>query len=205
VQALEADLARVDGVWLRWPRLLLAAAALGASPVTAGAVPRLRLHTAGPAIPVVALVPLYPGAGPGGYPAGTVTDEIFQGLVMIDTLRVVSRSVTGRLKHDQLPMSEIAKRLGASAALDGSVSVDRDTYEVKLRLFSAGNDFPSWATTFQVSTASLASLRRDAAVSVARAIHASVSPALLTRLTPPSIPSTPPHHPHALAPYFHTP
>ena len=167
-----------------WPLLLAAVLTLA---VVAG-VQQLWSRWSRPAntTPLVVLMPLDAGLGVEPYMADAIGDEIYQGLAMVDTMRVISQESAAKAKRDELTMSQIADRLGASAVAAGSVSKQGDQFEVKLRVFLAGADSPAWAETFPASSATLVSLRRTATLSIARAMKVEVPTRILTRLERPA-------------------
>jgi eukaryotic-like serine/threonine-protein kinase len=171
-----------------WPLVL----AVGLTLAVAAGVQQMWRSPAGPSSPFprIALLPLDAGLGVDPSLADAVSDEIYQGLAMVDTLRITSPVSAAKAKREQLSMPQVAARLEASAVISGTVSRTGEQLEVKLRLFGAGSDSPRWAQTLQVSRASLGSLRRDGALSIGRAINVSVSPRILTLLNRPVSAST---------------
>jgi eukaryotic-like serine/threonine-protein kinase len=162
-----------------WPLLAVAALTLA---VVAGV--QQLWPSAKPASPhpVVALLPLDPGLGVSGPVAAAVTDEIYQGLATLDTVRVISSFSAARAKREQSSMSKIAGVLQVSAVIDGTVSEANGQFEVNLRVFEAGTDAPMSAQTLHVTTTGFGSLKRDAALSIANAIKVAVSPRILAQL-----------------------
>jgi tetratricopeptide (TPR) repeat protein len=184
-----------------WPLLLAAVLTLAVVAGVQQAWSRLR----GPAhsTPLVVLMPLDAGPGVEPHMAFAIGDEIYQGLAMVDTLRVISQESAAKAKRDQLTMAQIADRLGAAAVAAGSVSRQGDQFEVKLRVFLAGADSPAWAETLPASSATFASLRRAASLSIARAMKVDVSTRILTRLERPAAASAQAYESYALGRYLH--
>ena len=152
--------------------------------------------------PLVVLMPLDAGLGAEPHIADAISDEIYQGLALVDTLRVISRESAANAKRDRLSMAQVADRLGASAVASGSVSKQGDQFEVKLRVFLAGSDSPAWAETFMGSSTSLTSLRRATALSIARAMQINVPTRILTRLDRPAAASAEAYESYALGRYL---
>jgi eukaryotic-like serine/threonine-protein kinase len=169
-----------------WPLLVAA----GLTLVVGAGVQQLWSIWRQPILPRVALLPLDAGLGVDGPLADAISDEIYHGLAMVDTLKVVSQPSSAKAKREQLGMPEAAKRLQAAAVISGTVAGVGEQLEVKLRLFEGDSDSPRWAQTLQVSRAGLGSLRRDGALSIARAIEADVSPRILALLNRPLSAST---------------
>lgn len=167
-----------------WPLV----AAAGLTLAVAAGVQQLWSPTGRPTSqhPHIALLPLDAGLGVSDPLAAAITDEIYQALAMVDTLRVISSFSATTAKREQSTMPQVAKVLQASAVIDGTVSEANGQFEVKLRVFDAGSDIPRWAGTVTGSRASLGSLRRDGAMSIARALNINVSPRVLTLLSRPA-------------------
>jgi tetratricopeptide (TPR) repeat protein len=136
--------------------------------------------------PRVVLLPLEAGLGVEEHLANAITDEIYQGLAMVDTLRVIPQSSARRAQQTNLSIAGLTSQLQASAVLNGTVSDAGGEFEVRLRLFEGGRDAPSWAGTFRASKAGLGSLRRDTALAIAGKLNANVSPHVLTLLSRPA-------------------
>ena len=182
-----------------WPLLLAAGVTLAAG------VGVQQMWTAGgpPEFPRVAFLPLEAGLGVDGPLADAISDEIYQGLAMLDTLRVISQPSSAKAKREQLSMPDVANRLQAEAVISGTVAGAGEQLEVKLRLFGAGSDSPRWAQTLQVSRAGLGSLGRDGALSIARAIDVDVSPRILALLNRPPSASTQAYDAYARGRFLH--
>jgi serine/threonine-protein kinase len=186
-----------------WPLIKLTTAAVVSLAVLVGLQQAWsRWRAPAPATPLVVLMPLDAGLGAEPHIADAISDEIYQGLAMVDTLRVISRESAASAKRDQLSMAQIADRLGASAVATGSVSRVGDQFEVKLRVFLAGADSPAWAETLSASSTTLASLRRAASLSIARAMQVNVPTRILTRLDRPAAASAEAYDAYALGRYL---
>ena len=184
-----------------WPLLLVAGLTLA---VVAG-VQQLwsRLPVDGGSLPRVAVLPLDAGLGVEPHVAHAATEEIYQGLAMLDTLRVISLKSAAAAKESQPGMPDIARLLGASVVIDGSVSDAAGQLEVKVRLFRAGSDTSESAQTFVATKAGFGSLRRDSALSIANVVKVAVSPRILTQLTRSPIVSSQAYDAFARARYLH--
>ena len=163
-----------------WPVLL----AVGLTLAAAAVVQQVWSRLSAPAnsTPLVAILPLSAGLGVSDAVAAAVTDEIYQGLAMVDTLRVISSFSAEKAKRDQTSMSSVADALKASTVIDGTVSEVEGQLEVNLRVFEAGSDTPVSAQTFLAAKAGFGSLRRDTALSIANVMKVAVSPRILAQL-----------------------
>jgi serine/threonine-protein kinase len=185
-----------------WPLLVAAGVTLAVAAGVKIVGPLLQGSSNQP--PLVVLMPLDAGLGVEPYLADAVSDEIYQGLAMVDTLRVVSRQSAANAKRDGLTMAETARRLRASGVASGTVAKVGENLEVKLRVFLAGSDSPSRADTFQASTATFASLRRAASLSIAGVVGVEVPTRILTRLDRPAAASTDAYESYALGRSLHS-
>ena len=183
-----------------WPFVIAAVASLA----VLVAVQQVWSRWSAPALstPLVVLMPLDAGLGAEPHIADAISDEIYQGLALVDTLRVISRESAANAKRDRLSMAQVADRLGASAVASGSVSKRGDQFEVKLRVFLAGSESPAWAETFMGSSTSLTSLRRATSLSIARAMKVNVPTRILTRLDRPAAASAEAYESYALGRYL---
>ena len=163
-----------------WPVLL----AIGLTLAAAAVVQQMWSRLSAPAnsTPLVAILPLNAGLGVSDAVAAAVTDEIYQGLAMVDTLRVISSFSAAKAKRDQTSMSSVADALQASTVIDGTVSEVEGQLEVNLRVFEAGSDTPVSAQTFLAAKAGFGSLRRDTALSMANVMKVAVSSRILAQL-----------------------
>ena len=116
-----------------WPFLIAAVASLAV--LVAVQQGWSRWSAPASSTPLVVLMPLDAGLGAEPHIADAISDEIYQGLALVDTLRVISRESAANAKRNRLSMAQVADRLGASAVASGSVSKRGDQFEVKLRVF----------------------------------------------------------------------
>ena len=184
-----------------WPLLVAA----GVTLAVATGVQQIWSRAGGSTLqhPHVALLPLDAGLGVSGPLAAAITDEIYQGLAMVDTLRVISSFSAAKAKRNHSTIPQVAKVLQASAVIDGTVSEADDQFEVKLRLFRDGSNSPEWAETFLVTRAGFGSLRRDTALSIANVVKVAVSSRILEQLTRSPTASTQAFDAFTLARYLH--
>ena len=164
-----------------WPVLL----AIGLTLAAAAVVQQVwsRLSAPASSTPLVVLLPLNAGLGVSDPVAAAVTEEIYQGLAMVDTLKVISPFSAAKAKREQGSISKVADALQASTVVDGTVSEAEGQLAVNLRVFEAGSDAPVSAQTFLVTKSGFGSLRRDTALSIANVIKVAVSARILTQLS----------------------
>src|SRR4029077_6950705 len=82
------------------------------------------------------------------YFADGVQDEILTRLSKIRDLKVISRTSTQHYKNSRLTLAEIAKQLGVTNVLEGSVQKTNDQVRVNVQLIKATNDSHLWAETY---------------------------------------------------------
>src|SRR5207248_542549 len=82
------------------------------------------------------------------YFADGIQDEILTRLSKIADLKVISRTSTQHYKSAPENLPEIAKQLGVSHILEGSVQKSGDTVRVNVQLIKAANDSHLWADTY---------------------------------------------------------
>ena len=82
------------------------------------------------------------------YFADGITDEIINSLSKIQELKVISRTSSFTFKETDLTLSEIAKQLGVSIILEGSIRLSGTAIRVNARLIEAAEDFQFWSETF---------------------------------------------------------
>lgn len=156
---------------LRWPT------APAPDPAAAGA-PRPAVPTPTPVLAVLPLRPLGDDTRNAEFADG-LSEELVSLLSRIDGLRVTSHTSSVQLRGESAPLPELARRLGASHVLEGSVRQQGERLRIALRLVDAGNDATLWSESFDRPFADIFAVQD----SVARA----VGEALRLRLTlPPS-------------------
>ena len=82
------------------------------------------------------------------YFAEGIQDEILTRLSKIGDLKVISRTSTQHYKSAPENLREIARQLGVSHILEGSVQKSGDTVRVNVQLINAATDSHLWADTF---------------------------------------------------------
>jgi eukaryotic-like serine/threonine-protein kinase len=181
----EADLARATAIpaWRRWTRspatlvlvLLLAALAL--------ALPFYRhrnLTTSSPPEKGVAVLPFENLSKDEEYAyfAGGVQDEILTNLAKVADLKVISRTSTMKYKSGpERNLREIAKALGISHVVEGSVQRAGGRVRVSAQLIDARNDAHLWAEHYDRDVADVFAIQTEIAQQIADQLHSKLSPA----------------------------
>lgn len=80
--------------------------------------------------------------------ADGLTEELLNSLAPIDELRVISRTSSFAFKDSDLPLPEIAERLGVSNILEGSVRRAGDRVRITAQLIETTTDSHLWSETY---------------------------------------------------------
>ena len=140
-----------------------------------------------PQIKSLAVIPLDNLSGDPGqeYFADGMTDELITMLAKNSTLRVVSRTSVMQYKGVHRPLREIAKALGVDGILEGSISRSGDKVHMTIQLIEAPSDTHVWAESYDRDLQDVASLPREAAVTIAKRLNSGASRPALARYVSP--------------------
>jgi serine/threonine-protein kinase len=109
-------------------------------------------------------------------------DEIITRLAKIGALKVISRASTRGLESKPASLAEIAKQLGVSAVLEGTVQKIGEQLRVNVQLIKAANDTHIWAETYDRHLVDVFAVESEIATQVADALQATLSPIEKTRV-----------------------
>ena len=117
----------------------------------------------------VAVIPLanYSGDRSQDDLADAVTDALITELARYQRLSVISRTSVSQYKGTQKPLPEIARELGCSAVVEGSVVREGNRVRVDAQLVNALADRHLWAERYEREVSDLPTLERDIADAVA--------------------------------------
>ena len=101
------------------------------------------------------------------YFADSIQDEILTRLAKIADLKVISRTSTQHYKTAPTNLPEIAKQLGVSHILEGSVQKSGDAVRVNVQLIKAATDAHVWADTFDRKLTDVFLVESDVAKAIA--------------------------------------
>lgn len=110
------------------------------------------------------------------YFAGGIQDEVLTNLAKIGDLKVISRTSVMRYAGSQQSVREIAKALGVTAVLEGSVRRAGNRVHITAQLINALNDDHIWAENYERDITDVFGVQRDVALDIAAALHAKLSP-----------------------------
>jgi TolB-like protein/Tfp pilus assembly protein PilF len=109
------------------------------------------------------------------YFAEGVQDEILTRLAKVADLKVISRTSTLRFKSAPADLREIAKQLGVTNILEGSVQRSGDQVRVNVQLIKAGTDAHLWADTFDRRLTDIFAVESEIAKTIADTLQAKLS------------------------------
>ncbi len=110
--------------------------------------------------------------------AGGVQDEILSDLAKIADLKVISRTSVMKYKSDvERNLREIAKALGVSYVVEGSVQRVGERVRVSAQLIDARNDTHLWAEHYDRDVADVFAVQNEIAQQIADQLKANLSPA----------------------------
>lgn len=162
----------------------IVAAAILLSAVAVGSWMWLRPGASGTAAPVVAVRAfrnLSQDASQSFFSEG-MTDEIRGQLSKISALRVLSRSAVDRFGDADGPA--IARELGTSHLVEGSVRVDGGRVRVAVELVDAVTQQTRWSEQYDRELADILTVQSQVALQIAQRLAATLSPAERERLEP---------------------
>ena len=104
-----------------------------------------------------------------------VQDEILTRLAKVADLKVISRTSTQYFKSAPENLPQIAKQLGVSNILEGSVQKANDQVRVNVQLINALTEAHLWADTYDRKLTDIFAVESDIAKSIADALQAKLS------------------------------
>ena len=106
------------------------------------------------------------------YFAEGVQDEILTRLAKVADLKVISRTSTQRFKSAPTDLREIAKQLGVTHILEGSVQKAGDSVRVNVQLINALTDVHLWADTYDRKLTDIFAIESEIAKNVTENLKA---------------------------------
>jgi TolB-like protein len=105
-----------------------------------------------------------------GYFADGLTEEILNALAQLPELLVTARTSAFAFKNQEVPVQEIAARLGVDHIVEGSVRRSGDRLRVTAQLIRASDGFHLWSNTYDSSSADTIAVQEDIAEKIAVAL-----------------------------------
>jgi TolB-like protein len=109
------------------------------------------------------------------YFADGIHVEILTRLAKIADLKVISRTSTQRYQSKPGNLAEIAKQLGVSNILEGSVQKAADQVRVNVQLVNVQTDSQLWAETYDRKLTDIFSVESEIAIRIAESLQAKLS------------------------------
>ena len=109
------------------------------------------------------------------YFAEGVQDEILSRLAKVADLKVISRTSTQRFKSAPANLPDIAKQLGVTNILEGSVQKSADQVRVSVQLINALTDAHLWAETYDRKLTDIFAVESEIAKTVAETLQAKLT------------------------------
>ena len=109
------------------------------------------------------------------YFAEGVQDEILTRLAKVADLKVISRTSTQRFKSAPSDLREIAKQLGVTNILEGSVQKADEQVRVNVQLINALTDAHLWADTYDRKLIDIFSVESEIAKTIADTLQAKLT------------------------------
>src|SRR5438045_4000702 len=109
------------------------------------------------------------------YFAEGVQDEILTRLAKVADLKVISRTSTQHFKSTPEDLREIAKRIGVTNILEGSVQKASDQVRVNVQLINALTDAHLWADTYDRKLTDIFAVESEIAKTIAETLQARLS------------------------------
>ena len=109
------------------------------------------------------------------YFADGIQDEILTRLSKIADLKVISRTSTQQYRSRPENLSVIARQLGVTYVLEGSVQKNADVVRVNVQLINAANDSHIWADTFDRQVSDIFVVESEVAKAIAEQLRAKLT------------------------------
>jgi TolB-like protein len=104
------------------------------------------------------------------YFADGLTEEIINSLAQLPDLLVTARTSAFHFKNRNIPVEEIAARLGVSHVVEGSVRRAGEQLRITAQLIRANDGFHLWSETYDRRTADTFAVQEDIAEQIAVAL-----------------------------------
>ena len=105
------------------------------------------------------------------YFADGLTEEILNSLAQLPELLVTARTSAFAFKNQELPVQEIAARLGVAHIVEGSVRRSGERLRVTAQLIRASDGFHLWSNNYDSNSADTITVQEDIAEKIAIALN----------------------------------
>jgi len=116
------------------------------------------------------------------YFADGLTEEILNSLARLPELLVTARTSSFAFKGQNVPISEVAEKLGVTHVVEGSVRRDGERLRITAQLIRAADGFHLWSETYDRSRKDSFAVQTDIAEKVASVLDVVLSEEQLARM-----------------------
>ncbi|MFI4869711.1 MAG: winged helix-turn-helix domain-containing protein [Steroidobacterales bacterium] len=109
------------------------------------------------------------------YLADGLSEELIDRLTKVPRLHVVARTSSFYFQGKQATVADIARTLGVTHLLEGSVRKSGDTLRITTRLVRAGDGFDAWSETYDRPLADVFKVQDEIAGAVVQVLRVSIS------------------------------
>jgi len=150
--------------------------AKAAATVSVPAIDARATTAAGGGELALAVLPLdnFSGDQAQGYFADAMTEALIAELSQIKGIRVISRTSSMQYRGARTPLPEIARELGVTHIIEGSVARDRDRVRITAQLIEAASDRHVWAASYERNTRDVLGIQAEVASAIAREVGGTV-------------------------------
>ena len=145
-----------------------------ASPDLAPLADGVTLPAKGETVAILPFVDLSP-QGEHAYLGYGIAEEILNRLASSDGLRVIARTSSFALHQQNLDIPSLARRLGATHVVEGSVRVDGKHLRLTAQLVDGRDGAHVWSQRYDRPLEDILSMQDDIAMQLAARMHASVA------------------------------
>ena len=117
-----------------------------------------------------------------GHFADGMTEALIAELSQIKGIRVISRTSSMQYRGSRKLLPEIARELGVTHIIEGSVARDRERVRVTAQLIEAASDRHVWAASYERNTRDVLGIQAEVASAIAREVGGTVVAAEKARL-----------------------
>jgi len=111
-----------------------------------------------------------------------IAEDILTQLAQIKGLKVISRSSSLQYKDTKKSLMTIARELGVTSLLDGTIQKDNNNLRVSVQLIKASDESVIWAESFDRQFEDVLNVQRDVALAVSDKLKVSLTPEIQKRL-----------------------
>jgi len=105
-----------------------------------------------------------------------LAEELINALVVIEDLRVASRTSAFRFKGSQQDIREIGRRLGVSTVLEGSVRKAGNHVRIGVQLVDVDNGYQLWSNRYDRELKDVFAIQDEIAQKIVEALQVTLSP-----------------------------